>query len=206
MTDEEKKKPGLTIGIVGTGASAMGVIAALSGQRGPVSHAEVKDEVPIEPSIKGEHGRAWRIDTATALRRYGFKVEDQGTIAAWCVEVPWAHPVWHSYILILVHLRPTKHTPTEAKLYFPGATHEFWLWASDPDKPRIEWISGAKDPAHLSPMNFGAQLKQSTDGGAIAVMAKTVQDICDGKLSPDTDYLTQWRERFGSATIKKEYR
>jgi hypothetical protein len=206
MSDDKKEPPKVGVVIVGTGAGNMRTLAALAG--GPVEHS-TPEQVPKEPDIAGKHGKAWRIDLVKSMARYGFNANDageQGTVAAWVIEAAWAHPLWHSYIINLVHLRPTRHCPTPGVQYFPGATHEFRVYALSPDHPRIATIIGDANPAFLEPANFCAQLKQSTDDGAIAVMEKAVQDICSGELNPDTDAVTQWRERFGSHGIKKEFR
>ena len=116
------------------------------------------------------------------------------------VEAPWAHPIWHSYAVILVHLRPLPDgRPT--KFYLAAATHEIWLYALDPDQPRQPMIEFGQ-PKWLTPMNFGAQFIAASDEAAKLKVEEAVQDIVAGKLSPDTDFIRHWAYRFGDNMLK----
>lgn len=189
----------MKIGILGTGASA---IRALG--RPPV---EIKDPVTLAPSFSGPHGRAWPIDLDCGRRTLGLDPANDASLGAWIVEAPEAHPVWHSYIISLAHLRPLSEGDPPF-LYLADATHEVLIWAMSPEANRREiilnglhWIEGA-----LHPPNFGGQFIEVEDHLAITRVTNAIQEICDGKLNPDTDYLRQWIKRFGHHMIKERYR
>ena len=114
------------------------------------------EAINIAPTITDTHGRAWTVDLAALRTTLGVKAEDDAGVAQWVVEAPWAHPLWHSYLLALVHLRPMPDgRPT--KLYLIGATHELWLYALNPEHPREPLIVGKNGARYLQPINFAAQ-------------------------------------------------
>lgn len=157
-----------------------------------------KDPIAVTPNMSGQHGRAWRINLNGTLAAAG---GEHATLVGWIIEVPWAHPLWHSYVLWLIHLRPMADgRPTLT--YLPDASHELHLSALDPDKPRSPVIAGDAGPSVLTPMNFAAQMRKYTDSDAIDRINCAVRDVVDGRLHPDTDFRSQWIERFGDNMMK----
>jgi hypothetical protein len=146
------------------------------------------------PDITGPGGNAWRYDIP-ALRQAIKTTQPDGSIAAWLIKAPWANLAWHSYILMLVHLRPMG-LPT--RFYLEGATHEMTLAALDPSVA----LSLLERPAMLYPLNFAAQFIEPSDEAAIARCEKCVVDIVNGELSPDTDFTQHWIARFNASMIK----
>lgn len=168
--------------------------------------AEVKDPIAKAPDIEGAHGKAWMCDTAEGCRLKGLAPEQDAALVHWLVEAAWAHPFWHSYSVVLIHLRdgaPDKRPP---KIYKEGATHEVWVWAVDPEKDRRKLVeTGLVEGIWLSPMNYGGQFVAECDAVAVAAVRKAVARICDGSLSPDTDFQWQWITLFGNDMVKREY-
>jgi hypothetical protein len=170
-----------------------------------------------EPSYQGSHGRAWELSAQNAIltaEREGLKRpwanEDWPNICTWLIEAPYAHPIWHSYALSCIHLRPLPDLPPP-HIVVPGATHEFHLFAIDPRADRSALIAdGCFGPKirPLVPQNFAAQLKcpalitEDSDNEARQLMDDLVHDICNRVINPDTDYRKQWIERFSGAMIK----
>lgn len=168
--------------------------------------AEISDPIDKPPDLSNHHGRAWLCDQAEGLRRKGIKPEDDATLAHWVVEAPYAHPFWHSYSVVLIHLRemPDKRV---MKIYKPGATHEVWVYAMDPGKDRRPVVeTGIVDGAWLSPGNYAGQFIAESDEDALAAVRAAVLRVCHGTLSPDTDYHWQWVHLFGNDMVKEEYR
>jgi hypothetical protein len=163
------------------------------------------DTITKAPDLTGEKSRAWRIDIDTARAIGNWTTEEDATIAAWLVEAPWAHPAWHSYVIVLMHLRPLVADKRETKFYLEGATHEMWLYAIDPKSSREDFVTKCnfKELSILTPINFAAQIIEPSDDAAIARVEKAVQEICNGELSPDTDFQSMWEERFGNHMIKQ---
>lgn len=201
MSDEKK---GVSIGIIGTGESVARVIATLAGDAAASSAAAAQaDAIDKAPDMSGPHGRAWMVDLAALRAMLGVSAADDGTLVSWVVEAPWAHPMWHSYAISLMHLRPLPDgRPT--KFYVPNATHELWVYAMDPDKKRAAMIAGAERgySAWMQPINFAAQIIEPNDAAAVERIEAAVRWIVDGKLSPDTDYLRQWCALFNGAMVK----
>lgn len=196
-------KTGPSIAVIGTGA---GVMRSLTGEARPAS---ITHPVKAAPVIHGAHGRAWLCDLEAGRRQLGVRPEDDGTLAIWIVEAPWAHPAWHSYSIVLVHLRPIpgRRLATPTKFYLPLATHELWLHALDPDQELDSVIAtGLPGSRWLQPKNFAAQIVEIDDDLARERIRRAVEDICAGKLSPDTDHQRAWVDRFGNNMIKPEYR
>ena len=167
---------------------------------------EITDLIEEPPVIAGPHGRAWTCDLAEGRRIMAIRPEDDATLIDWVIEAPWAHPVWHSYSLVLVHLRPMPDG-RETKFHLPCASHEMWLYALDARRDRRPLIATGIVEGHwLQPGNFAAQFIEANDADALARVARTVQDICDGVLSPDTDFMREWIARFGDNMTKREFR
>ena len=158
------------------------------------------DAITVSPDITGEVGVAWLVDLEAATRTYG-DGREHGTLAVWIVEAPWAHPIWHSYAITLMHLRPMADG-RETLRYLDGGTHEIWVQALNPDHPREPAIRAAEPWHFLTPSNFAAQFIEPSDEAAMARVRKSVGMICDGQLSPDTDFIQQWMALYGDNMIK----
>lgn len=161
------------------------------------------DHVATAPDKQGAAGRAWRVDLAAMTAALAIPPEGSAILASWIVEAPWAHPMWHSYNLTLVHLRPMADA-RETFVYRDDASHELLLHALEPGHSREAMLRGR--PRWLTPANFGAQLVERSDTAAIARVEATVDLIIAGELNPDTDARRQWVALFGDAMIKPEYR
>lgn len=114
------KEPEIAI-VLDSGASSARLLASMAPRPGPPRFI---DPVSAPPVLTGPHGRVWLIDMVSARLKYGLDPKKDGTVAAWVIEAPWAHPVWHSYTLALVHLRPIEDAP-KTITHLDGATHEF---------------------------------------------------------------------------------
>ena len=191
------KKP--TIGIIGTGASVFDALAAMHGKS--LTSAPINDKITTPPTLKGQYGQAWKLDLSTTKNK-----REHATLAMWLIEAPNAHPAWHSYLIAMVHLRPMNGY--ETKFYKKDATHELWVFALNPDKNRQDIIdcvdNGSKQL--LMPRNYGGQFIEITDELAIERIENTVKEIVEGKLSPDTDYMSEWIKRYGNDMIKDEFK
>lgn len=159
----------------------------------------------LPPPWKSGMGRAWQCDIDKLRKTLKVEREADATLGMWIVEAPWAHPFWHSYSLVLIHLRPLV-PPVETKFYLPDATHEIWVYAMNADEPRAPAILGEARPAWLTPKNFAAQFIEPSDEAAIARIEATVGLILSGELNPDTDAASQWRALFGNNMVKEQYR
>ena len=159
------------------------------------------EPISKEPDRAGLHGKAWLIDIEAARAKI-VPPQIDGSVASWIIEAPWAHPIWHSYVLHLMHLRSLEGFDAP-KILKPGATHEFHLLALDPDQPRQPCITADAPVCVLWPANFAAQLVYDSDEAAAQRMAETVRMICDGELSPDTDFRYAWTRMFGDEMLSE---
>jgi len=203
MRDKDKVNlilDGGTMTVLGTGAGNARAIG------GPDAQSEIKDVVTKQPDVSGLKGRAWLADFDAGRRLMGVRPEDDAGLAHWVVEAPWAHPIWHSYSIILIHLRPMPDSrPT--KFHVDGATHEMHVYALDPNKDRNRMIENGIPEGHwMSPVNFAAQFIEISDELALARIRSCIDMICDGTLSPDTDWMSDWVKLFNDKMIKKEWR
>lgn len=168
-----------------------------------------RDTITTEPTHTGA-ARAWRVDLAqmraniALLASVNAKAKralaDDATVCAYVIEAPWAHPFWHSYYFFCVHLRdlPGQSRPPLRK--FAEATHEVMLYVLNPDKPRQALVDGRElhpSQSFLTPVNYVGQFVAEDDAMAAGVVDRAVIDICNGLLSPDTDFRSQWVARFG---------
>ena len=163
-----------------------------------------------EPTITGTASKAWKLDLDAICKRRNIDRSEDGTVAMWLVEAPWAHMAWHSYAITLLHLRPLARLKGVNKLYRPDATHEIWVQALHPKADLEKWLDdmlpqdldGGTFNIHLMPNNYSSQFVASRDEVASGMVLAAVQSICDGRLSPDTDYVRHWMVLFGDCMIK----
>jgi hypothetical protein len=188
------EKKGLTVGIIGTGANVFRALG-VSG--------EVLPSYPLaaKPEVVGSHGKAYLCDRAAGYKQLGVKPEQDACLDHWIVEAPWAHPAWHSYSLVLIHLRPMADR-RKTLIYLDGATHELWLYALDPEKDRNPMQKTGIVDCWLNPKNFSAQFIEISDDLARKRVREAVMSICAGRLNPDTDARQQWIELFGNNMMK----
>lgn len=212
MSDNPDEPPKVAI-VADTGATSARMLQALS-PNGP--HIRHLDLVNLTPQMTGKMGRAWSLNLVAARLKYALDPSQDGTIHVWVIEAPWAHPVWHSYTLAIVHLRPLAQPAPRPKIMLDGATHEFWLHALEPSEfggglSREKLILGGlfgRDgcPTILNPMQFGSQFIAASDADAIARVRPNVQAIIDGILSPDTDAFDDWKAIWGESLVRPPYR
>lgn len=173
----------------------------------------VTTKITIPPTITGAASSAWLLDL-TEVRKTSEVAQGKkdAALAMWLIEAPWAHPAWHSYSLVLVHLRPMGDG-RETKMYLPGATHEVWLMAMHPECDRQAYVQGqakmfdgTEKNIYLNPTNFAAQFIADSDETAMKRVRGAVERVCDGSLNPDTDYIRHWMYLFGDNMIKDKAR
>ena len=148
-----------------------------------------------QPYLQGPHGQAWKVDLAAIAAKRDNK--PHASLVTWVVKAPWAHPVWHSYSINLIHLRPLLDFPPPT-IHLSGATHEVIVFALDP-----AWKLNLQECApYLLPANFVGQFVEPDDAFAARRVEQCVIDIVNGKLSPDTDFMQHWIARFSASNIK----
>lgn len=172
---------------------------------GSMEPAPVNDAVAFPPLHVGYVGRYWRCNLTEIRKQLLLPVTEDATVGVWIVEAPWAHPIWHSYAAVLVHLRPlSDKRPTV--FYLEGASHEFWLFALSPEVRREPAIRGRENPVArtLSPKQFAAQFIEPSDEAATARVEAALKEVCSGHLSPDSGHHHQleWAVRFGANMMK----
>jgi hypothetical protein len=74
--------------------------------------------------------------------------------------------------------------------------------ALDPNKDRNKVLIGRERNYLLQPVNFAAQFIEASDELAHRRVCAAVQEICNGVLCPDTDFIRQWAQRFGDNMMK----
>lgn len=158
---------------------------------------KIIDQIEAPPTIFGAKSRAWECSVSDANKA------QKGVVAAYLVEAAWAHPAWHSYLISVSHLRQIDGAP--APEVSGNATHQVWVFALEPSKTREPLLAG--DELELSsrllwPMNFSGQFIARDDTHAANIVRMAIRDICDGYLSPDTDFERVWAIRFGRSQFK----
>lgn len=159
------------------------------------------DPVTTPATYYGMYGRAWQVDVTALLRKAGHDPEHDAGIALWMVEAPGAHPIWHTYMLLMMHLRPVPGLAGPV-IHLRGATHEFELWALTPSAERQMILdTGMWMMWRMEPCNFAAQII-ATDEEAIRRLLGSVMDILQGAISPDTDYFQWWVQLWGDSMVR----
>ncbi len=142
------------------------------------------------PDEIGNRGRAWRARLPDPGQRS--KTDTDGTVAAWLVHAPAAHPFWSWYLVSVIHLRPIAGVKP-AVITKPGATHELMILALNPEHalPPLDLQSGVR---YLTPIDVVEQFEAANDAVANQILELSVRAIVTGYLSPDQDWRRDWRE------------
>lgn len=108
----------------------------------------------------------------------------------WVLKAPWAHPLWHSYAVIIYDLTTKVDGLPDPVIYMEGATHELMVLALNPEKPVGPGLH------FLRPANHGYQFKADSNEAATARVIALLDEMAAGILSPDTDFRSMWDVRF----------
>jgi hypothetical protein len=132
--------------------------------------------------------------------------------AIWVIAAPWAHPVWHNYAIFLYDL--TTEIPNQPRpvKYLHGATHEFLIYAIDPDYTPLMFgkipLDGPEPPKVeirvLQPANHGYQFIADSNERAEERLQRIVDYILAGEVSPDSDFTWQWDKLFEDGVTLKQ--
>lgn len=107
------------------------------------------------------------------------------SLRAVILHAPWAHPVWDSYFVSCIHLRPVDGWP-DCQLEHRDSTHEFCVMALDP-----EYVVDPLQPKSihtLKPPNLVWQMRSGSDESARRLFDRFVVALSKRELSPDTDF------------------
>lgn len=151
-----------------------------------------------EPDIKGSAAEAWSIP---------LKIRDPAhaaALAGWLVHSPHFHPFWSWWMLSVCHLRPIAGTPP-ARLHYPEAAFEFFIASLNPEAGEPDVDDSGKGYRLLEPFDVVEQFHGVTDADAASICFAAIRCICDGKISPDQDYRSLWRQLIaGTVTHYRE--
>lgn len=161
-----------------------------------------KFPINASPVIAGAKGKAWLVDLAATYTVNRMPDCDRNAVCFWVVEAPLAHPLWHSYSILLVHLR--EKPGREVEIYLAGATHELHVYACDPRADLNKMLMGRITGAWLLPPNFMTQIIAASDEEADQRVREAVRKICDGELSPE--HREAWVAAYGDNMIRPEHR
>lgn len=151
------------------------------------------------PDIEGVYGRAWKQDFESFKRRNPGLPADS-SVCGWIVSAPWAYPLRSCYMIACVSLKDSPGLQP-AKVMLPGATHEVFVVALDPEQKRIPLNDS---PKMLRPVNFAGQWVAASDDDARLKIEGCVKEIViHATLSPDIDFIRQWVDRFSGSNLKK---
>lgn len=116
----------------------------------------------------------------------------------WVINAPWAHPFWSQYLLMLYDLTsPTEKPPV---IHMEGATHEFLLFAVDPDHPLMPHRAPSEQTIRtLEPPNMGYQFRAADNDAARVRIGHLVEMVKARVLSPDTDFRSKWNNLMSDA-------
>jgi hypothetical protein len=144
---------------------------------------KISDTIPV---IKSQFGAVWDFEFPEDL-----VPRSLAWLHSWALSAPWAHPIWKYYYVTLIHLRPVKGLPNAVK-HDVQATHEIMVYALDPAHPVMQGVI----PLALTPPNFCGQFEAESDAAAVEYVKLCLYEVCDGALSPDTDFRRDWVQRF----------
>jgi len=133
--------------------------------------------------------------------------------AHWVAHAPWAHPLWSSYVLALVDLTTVLEKP--AVKFATGMTHEFSLWALNPEldhqyphgklSTTLPEAEITLQQGMLSPPNYVYQFVAKNDEYAEKRISGYYSRILNRTISPDTDFRKMWDQLFQDGISGRDY-
>ena len=146
------------------------------------------------PNILGAFGLAKVVQTS---ERTGGRA---ALLVEYVVEAPKYHPFWSQYWFAIAHLRQIDGEPP-VEFTMGGATHQIWVLALDPNhKLDIKGLippdnkPARIDPPHiLTSQNHAFQITAPDDAAAAERLVNLVGMVCQGQLSPDTDFRAHFQ-------------
>jgi hypothetical protein len=103
------------------------------------------------------------------------------------------HPFWSQWVIACVSLADFPGA-APAKKHHPDNTHEFLIIAVDPKQKLDPDVVPTTSGYMLQPIDLIHQVKLPDDKDAADILELMVRSICDGKMSPDQDYRSAWKE------------
>jgi len=155
------------------------------------------------PTLSGPYGRAWEVDLdhlhAMRVQRGENPPPRGAEVCNWVVHAPQSHPYWPVVVISCITLRDIPGVPP-AVISLPGATHEVYVFALNPDY-EVDMDKGGW--AYLTPANFVGQFIEANDTAAAIRVRGSVHEILAGTLNPDSDGRSQWVQRYSDSNIQK---
>lgn len=145
------------------------------------------------PTLTGAFGTAWRVRLQPVGQRE--RPDHDGTVGAFIVRAPNAHPLWDHYAINVMHLRPIEGVKP-AHITSPGATHELMILALNPEEPLPPSLDAGPSwkLSFLRPIDVVTQFKAADDVVADEILELAIAAIVNGQISPDQDYRSRWTE------------
>jgi hypothetical protein len=114
-----------------------------------------------------------------------------GTLEAWLLNLPGAHPLWAWFMLYVIHLRDEEGLPPAEKIT-PEMTHQLVFVALDPVlKPDP---ANLKTMVRLTPSNYIEQFAVASDENAIELGFSVAKALADGRLIAEPSGIMGARE------------
>lgn len=111
--------------------------------------------------------------------------------AMWGMDCPGDNAFWSQYILMAYDL--TSDTGEDPTIYREGMTHEFMVFAINPDTPLPPPPEGFLVAEYLlHPANMAYQFPAASDAEAHERLQHAVNQVGAGLMSPDTDHRAAW--------------
>jgi hypothetical protein len=149
-----------------------------------------------KPDFIGIMGRRmWR---AKVLINPAENPEWGATLGIWILNVPYVHPTWKYYVMLLMHLRPIPGKPAPFKVH-PNAGYDLAVMTLDPENPlpdlaMVERAEGSegKQICTLDPADFASQFGTTSDTRATLIAERLITKILLGDLLDGDDYRQRW--------------
>lgn len=133
----------------------------------------------------------WLSDANTAIWRCPFDpVKFKYCIDVWLVYAPWMHPMWSYHWCYLVNLFEHEKD-SRVSFQFPGATHEFGVFALNPEYEPT--TLEPRDFHPLEPISIAQQFRCDSDPLAKIQINDNLRLVLQHRLSLDSDFRSTWR-------------
>lgn len=145
-----------------------------------------------EPDITGRAARAWQV---TYDRDGDPRVDSH--VGTWIIEGPF-HPFWSQWAMTIIELKEVEGMPPPNRKY-PEADAEFLIVSLNPDHPAETTVN--PQLRFLEPPDVAFQCDGLDREQLEALLRGCVDDVVEGRISPDSDYRQTWLELLSKRSL-----
>ena len=144
-----------------------------------------------KPDFNSSFAEIWEISLEQSVIKSN--PDWSATLSQYLIKSDLFHPAWNHWIIALIHLRDIEGVKPAHK-YYLDAEYEILCLAVDPTSSPNPDPDKSLELQFLTPSDITIQFDGHDDTTAIELMQTLIHAIERGKLSPDRDFESHWKD------------